>query len=348
MYSLIDYTVLNITQCPLDKVQIKQLLQLSALDLDPNVTLFIVAKLDSRIIACAGIEHNIIKCVAIHPDYRGYQLNLALMDKTIKYANEKGHFHLFLYTKPDNQPFFSGCGFYPIIEIKDLVVLMENTPIGIKQYCKHLALQRRDGTKIGSIVMNANPFTKGHQYLIECAASQCDWLHVFVVNENASLFPFTTRLQLVKAGTASINNISVFPSSSYIISKATFPTYFLKDNIKVDYAYMGIDLLIFRNYIAPALNITHRFVGSEPHSPVTEAYNNAMLHWLEDTHVSAYPVIKQIEIERITVGDQVISASLVRRQLAQKQYQQLEELVPPSTWDYLKSNLNTLSDEFKR
>ncbi|EFA28598.1 ABC transporter, ATP-binding protein, partial [Haemophilus influenzae HK1212] len=38
----------------------------------------------------------------------------------------------------------------------------------------------------GSIVMNANPFTLGHRYLIEQALQQCDHLHLFIVGEDAS------------------------------------------------------------------------------------------------------------------------------------------------------------------
>lgn len=344
MYSLVDFSIVDISKSLAEHEQIKQLLAISDLDLDPQVNIFIVAKLDGKIVACAGLDNNIIKCVAIDPDYRGNQLNLTLLDNTIKYANEQGHFHLFLYTKPENVDFFKGCGFYPIVEVNDLVVLMENTPVGIKQYCKQLSEQYQKGNKIGSVVMNANPFTKGHQHLLEYAASQCDWLHVFVVNENVSLFPFTVRLQLVKAGTQHIKNITVHASSSYIISRATFPTYFLKDNDKIDYAYMGIDLLIFRNYIAPTLNITYRFVGTEPYSQVTNAYNKSMSYWLQDKDVSPYPVITLVEIQRILEGDDIISASLVRKLLANEQYEKVKQLVPDTTWDYLEANLDSVKN----
>jgi [citrate (pro-3S)-lyase] ligase len=343
MYDLVDYAVVDISKSEQDYQEIKQLLLRSDLNLDSQVTIFIVAKFNTKIIACAGIERDIIKCVAIDSDYRGNQLNLTLIDHAIKYANDNGYFHLFLYTKPENIDFFKGCGFYPIVEITDLVVLMENTPVGIKQYCKKLNIQQKEGGKIGSIVMNANPFTKGHQYLVQYAANQCDWLHVFVVNENASLFSFDTRLKLVKDGTRQIKNVTVHASSPYIISRATFPTYFLKDKTKIDQAYMGIDLLIFRNYIAPALNITYRFVGTEPYDEVTKAYNEAMRYWLEDKKVTAQSVINVVEVPRITEDDTIVSASLVRKLLASKQYEQVKKLVPPTTWNYLSANL----DQFK-
>lgn len=340
MYSLVDYSVVDITRSAQAHQEIKQLLSLSDLDLDAQVNIFIVAKIGNDLVGCAGIDHNIIKCVAIDPQYRGNQINLTLLDHTIKYANEQGYFHLFLYTKPENIDFFQGCGFYPIIEINNLIVLMENTPIGIKHYCQRLAEQRKNGNKIGSIVMNANPFTKGHRYLIEYAANQCDWVHVFVVNENVSLFPFDVRLQLVKEGSQHLSNVTVHAGSSYIISRATFPTYFLKDNHKIDYAYMGIDLLIFRHYIAPALNITHRFVGTEPYSQVTNAYNSSMRYWLQDKEISQDPVVTLVEVERILEEDSIISASLVRKMLASEQYEQVKKLVPLTTWNYLEEHLD--------
>ena len=344
MYSLVDFSVVDISKSLTEREQIIRLLTLSDLNLDPQVHIFIVAYMDGKMVACAGIDDNIIKCVAIDPDYRGNQLNLTLLDNVIKYANEQGHFHLFLYTKPENIDFFKGCGFYPIVEVNNLVVLMENTPVGIKQYCKYLNEHRKEGNKIGSVVMNANPFTKGHQHLLQYAASQCDWLHVFVVNENVSLFPFDVRLQLVKEGSKHLKNVTVHASSAYIISRATFPTYFLKDNDKIDYAYMGIDLLIFRNYIAPALNITYRFVGTEPYSQITNAYNTSMRYWLQDKDVSPFPVVTLVEIQRILEGEDIISASLVRKLLADEQYEEVKRLVPETTWNYLEANLDSVKN----
>ena len=55
--------------------------------------------------------------------------------------------------------------------------------------------------------MNANPFTLGHQYLVEKAAAENDLLHLFIVSEDASLVPFKIRKQLVMKGTAHLKNI---------------------------------------------------------------------------------------------------------------------------------------------
>ncbi|XKM14371.1 [citrate (pro-3S)-lyase] ligase [Orbaceae bacterium ac157xtp] len=342
MYCSLDYYVIDITKDLKKLEQIKSVLQLSNLNLDHHIQYFAVAEDNSGIVACAGIDSNVIKCVAIHPDYRGNNINLTLLDTAIKFANDIGHFHLFLYTKPENKDFFKGCGFYPIVEIENLIVLMENTPVGISRFCEKLSLTKKEGSKIGSIVMNANPFTNGHRYLVECASKQCDWVHLFVVSEDASLFSFQDRIKLVQQGTLDLSNVTVHSSTDYMISKATFPTYFLKNPQEIDRAYMGIDLLIFRNFIAPALNITHRFVGTEPFSEVTNAYNEAMTYWLKDEHVSSYPAIDLIEIERLMFADNVISASRVRHLLQNNYFNEIEKIVPLTTWNYLKNNfINT-------
>ena len=125
------------------------------------------------------------------------------------------------------------------------MVLMENSATRIQRYASYLTTLRHDGNKIGSIVMNANPFTNGHRYLVQQAAAQCDWLHLFLVKEDTSRFPYEDRLELVRAGTSDIKNLTVHRGSEYIISRATFPCYFIKEQGVVDDCNTEIDLKIF-------------------------------------------------------------------------------------------------------
>ncbi|WP_392564719.1 [citrate (pro-3S)-lyase] ligase [Orbus wheelerorum] len=317
---------------------VKNLLELCNLQLDSNIDLFVVAYANkNQIIASAGLYHNIIKCVAIDPKYRGENLSNQLLNEIINYAADKGIFHLFLYTKPENIRIFNECGFYPLVVVPDLATLMENTPVGIAHYCKELSNNQHSGKKIGSIVMNANPFTLGHQYLVEFAAKECDWLYIFVVSEENSLFSFKDRFNLVQAGTAKIANVSVLSSSEYIVSQATFPNYFLKEKADIEHANTGIDLLLFRNYIAPSLNITHRFVGTEPFSPITNKYNQGMKYWLNQ-YQTMTPKIDLIEIERKHTNGVAISATAVRRLLNENKINEIKELVPETTWNFLQNN----------
>lgn len=184
----------------------------------------------------------------------------------------------------------------------------------------------------GSIVMNCNPFTLGHRYLIEYAASLVATLYIFVVEENRSYFPFNDRLFLVKQGTSDLSNVVVLPSGNFIISATTFPGYFLKDDIKDVKIDCSNDINVFAQYIAPALNIKIRFAGEEPLDPVTNQYNDGMMEILPK-HGMEFRVIPR---KKDNKGEQVISASRVRKLFEAGDFDALKQLVPPTTLDYLK------------
>ncbi|CQR70526.1 [Citrate [pro-3S]-lyase] ligase [Sporomusa ovata DSM 2662] len=183
--------------------------------------------------------------------------------------------------------------------------------------------------KNGAIVMNCNPFTLGHRYLIETAASQVDRLYIFVVEENKSVFPYEDRFELVKKGAADLPNVCVLPSGKFIISALTFPGYFYKDNLKDTVLDTSNDVDIFARGIAPILNITVRFAGEEPLDIVTRQYNNTMRERLPLMN------IEFCEIKRKEDSHEVISASRVRRSLEAGDWLQVARLVPRTTYDYL-------------
>lgn len=218
------------------------------------------------------------------------------------------------------------------------MVLMENSATRLKRYAESLKKFRHPGNKIGCIVMNANPFTNGHRYLIQQAAAQCDWLHLFLVKEDSSRFPYEDRLDLVLKGTADIPRLAVHRGSEYIISRATFPCYFIKEQSVINHCYTEIDLKIFRQYLAPALGVTHRFVGTEPFCRVTAQYNQDMRYWLETPTISA-PPIELVEIERLRYQEMPISASRVRQLLAKNDLTAIAPLVPAVTLHYLQNLL---------
>jgi [citrate (pro-3S)-lyase] ligase len=320
---------------------IQALLAVYDLTVDENITHFVLGLRNRQLVACAGLDQNIIKCVAIDPAMRNAQISLPLIQEVVQLAADKGYYHLFLYTKPENQDFFKGCGFYPIMTVPDKALLMENTPVGIGHYCQELAQAKQPGARIGAIVLNANPFTLGHRYLVEEAARACDWLHVFVVKEDLSTFKYIDRLRLVRQGIEGIRKVSVHEGSPYMISKATFPTYFIKEKEEVGSVSTAMDLLIFRDYIAPALDITHRYVGTEPCCQVTKQYNEDMKYWLQDAQVSKHPSIEVVEVERrrlngSELGSELISASAVRRALSEGDFALAKSMVPATTWDFLK------------
>ncbi len=210
---------------------------------------------------------------------------------------------------------------------------MENSRERLTRYCRQLAMYRQPGRKIGAIVMNANPFTLGHRWLVEQADSQCDWLHLFVVKEDASCFSYHDRFKLIEQGITGIDKVTLHPGSAYLISRATFPGYFLKEQGVVDDCHSQIDLQLFRERLAPALQITHRFVGTEPLCPLTRNYNQRMKSLLEapgDT-----PPIEAVELARIEKMVDPCRPPEVRELYRQRNWQAVAALVPPGTLSFL-------------
>ena len=318
--------------------EIAQFLHENDLSVDTTVEVFITVTRDEKLIACGGIAGNIIKCVAISESVRGEGLALTLATELINLAYERHSTHLFIYTKTEYEALFRQCGFSTLTSVPGVMVLMENSATRLKRYAESLKKFRHPGNKIGCIVMNANPFTNGHRYLIQQAAAQCDWLHLFLVKEDSSRFPYEDRLDLVLKGTADIPRLTVHRGSEYIISRATFPCYFIKEQSVINHCYTEIDLKIFRQYLAPALGVTHRFVGTEPFCRVTAQYNQDMRYWLETPTISA-PPIELVEIERLRYQEMPISASRVRQLLAKNDLTAIAPLVPAVTLHYLQNLL---------
>ena len=183
----------------------------------------------------------------------------------------------------------------------------------------------------GCIVMNCNPFTLGHRYLIEQAAKQVERLYVMVVREDCSLFAYTERKAMVEQGVADIENVSVLDGSDYAISRATFPTYFLKRLDDAADTQMLLDLDLFRRHIAPALGATVRFVGTEPTDQLTRRYNQLMHEALKDVR----------EINRLEKDGNAVSASRVRKAMEEGDMNTIRQLVPPTTLPYIIAHLAT-------
>lgn len=188
----------------------------------------------------------------------------------------------------------------------------------------------KNGVTVGAIVMNCNPFTKGHRYLIEQAVQYVDKLFVFVVEEDSSYFRFINRMKLVEAGVLDLSNVQVIPSGKYILSNKTFAQYFHKEQVQ-NVESMDYDIEIFGEVVAAGLGITYRFVGEEPFDQVTREYNETMKRILPHFGV------KVIEIPRMQDAEYgVVSASLVRKALKERNWEMIEKICPESTVAYIK------------
>jgi len=335
MESTIKFTQFESTNVRRVK-KVKQFLAENNLDLSPDIEVFVVGKEGDKMIACGGLSGKVLKCIAVANERRGEGLILKVMTQLLNAAYNRNQKELFLFSTPKNIEFFEDCGFRLIEECEDEIILMENTK-KLQKYQRKLASLKKDGTVIGTIVMNANPFTLGHRYLVEEASKRSDWLHLFVVREDASEFKFADRIELIKKGISDLKNVTIHEGSDYIISKATFPTYFIKDKGMVNELHAKLDLNVFRNQLAAYLGITHRFVGTEPYCKVTNNYNQNMKKILEAKNDKSAP-IKVVEIDRIEFDKQAISASRVRRLLKEENYEELASIVPATTLEFLKAN----------
>lgn len=297
---------------------------------------------EETLVGCGCCAGNLLKCFAVDESLRGQNALGSLISRLTENRFAAGFYDLFVITRPKNKAMFTSCGFYTLAET-ETVLMLENRRNGPEQFYSRFVpedAERPSNTLtggVGAIVMNCNPFTKGHLALITFAASRCSLLHIFVVEEDRSAFPFDVRLRLVEEGCSHLTNVKVHPSGPYMISSATFPTYFLKDGEDAAKIQGELDITLFASRIAPIFHITKRFAGEEPLDPITRSYNEAMVRLLPAHGISF------IKIERITSGGsagkpEVISASRVRKLLAENGVtDEVLELVPPRTADYLKN-----------
>lgn len=297
---------------------------------------------DEKLTGCGCCAGNLLKCFAVDESLRGQNALGSLVSRLVENRFQNGHYNLFVMTRPKNKAMFTSCGFYPLAETPS-VLMLENKKNGPEKFYKRLIpggaeLSPHSPTGgVGCIVMNCNPFTKGHQALINYAASRCDLLYIFVVEENRSAFPFDVRLRLVKEGTAHLPNVRVYPSGPYMISSATFPTYFLKEGEDAAVIQSALDITLFASRIAPIFGITKRFAGEEPFDPVTRKYNQAMAEILPDYDI-AFMKINRVAAPTSGGSEEVISASRVRKLLIESGVtEEVLSLVPPCTAAYLKN-----------
>jgi len=179
--------------------------------------------------------------------------------------------------------------------------------------------------------MNANPFTKGHLYLVNEALKSVDKLLVLIVEEDLSEIPFDHRFQIVVDNLSDKENVFVAPSGKYSISKSTFPDYFDKDSIQGKVINPESDVRIFAERIAPRIGIKKRFVGEEPYDEITKQYNEAMKRIL-----GGYG-IELVEIPRLQLDERIISASIVRDQIKKGDMKSIEGYLTKQTYDYILS-----------
>jgi [citrate (pro-3S)-lyase] ligase len=296
-------------------------------DLDYTVIL----RKGPAIVATGSFKGEVLKNFAVNEAYQGQGLTSALVTALTREQTRRGIVHFFVFTDPRKAYMFGELGFSEIARVEPYVALLEtglgsidSWALGAAKELAHLPPKR------AVLVMNCNPFTKGHEALIRRAAGENEAVVVFLVSEDLSFFPFKDRFFLASECLRDLKNVSILPSGKYMISAATFPTYFLKKDRGL-LAQTRLDAAIFAEKIAPALNVVCRYVGEEPTCDITRAYNQALLDLLPAKGVEVKVV------PRLAINNQIVSASLVRAAWKALDWDTVSAMVPAPTLAYLQS-----------
>lgn len=303
-------------------------------DLEPPVVApdyTVVLREGGAIAATGSLNGTVLQYIAVSKSLQGEGLCNVVVSQLINHAAAQGQSHLMLCTKPENLDLFCAAGFYPVAQT-DQMLLMENRREGVAKFAA--AFPRPTAAPVGAIVANCNPFTKGHRYLAEQAARCCGFVYFFVLSEDRSLFSARDRMTMAARSLADLDNVAVCPTGSYMISNATFPTYFLKDPSLASQCSMELDLTVFAKRFAAPLGITRRFVGQEPLCELTAAYNRTMQELLPAWGIQV------VEIPRLELNAQVVSASQVRDLLDRRDWTVVARLVTEETAKFLREEWN--------
>ena len=331
-------------------------LQRVGLSLPVGVTLGLGLYEDSRMIATGFLAGNVLCGISVDPEKRGEGLAAFMVSRLVERGAAEGRNHFLLFTKPGEAGTFKGIGF-SAIACTDAAALLELGRPGYEDWvalcCRELAAGKEDGkgretivhpdsrekSAVGrntghraAVVMNANPFSLGHRYLVEAALGLADTAVVFVVQEEASAFPFSTRLALVREGLADLDRVTVLPGGSYMVSLATFPAYFTGEKTHAA-AHASLDATLFASRVAPDLGLDLRLIGTEPLCPVTAVYNETLQRILPARGIAC------VEVPRLSVDNRAVSASFVRELLRHRPrpWETIARYVPPTTLRFLRS-----------
>jgi len=316
-------------------MEISQFLERFNLRFDTDVAFTVaVRNQEGALVGTGSCQGEVLRNIAVDESIQGAGLTSTILSTLMQEMARRGILHYFIFTRPEKSFLFGNLGFSEIARAEPYAALLESGLGSVESYCAAIAKEAEHlPGKRAALVINGNPFTNGHRALIEKTASECPAVIVFVVSEDRSLFPFADRLRLIREGVADLPNVVVVGGGKYIISAATFPTYFTREQDHVK-AQTRLDVALFAQQIAPRLGITDRYIGEEPYCPVTAEYNAAMKELLPVAGVFVHVV------PRFAVEGAAVSASTVRTMIRSGNMEGLEALVPPVTLSYLRSAEN--------
>ena len=281
-----------------------------------------------RLAGCGARSGRVLKMLVVDPQFRGEGLLGDIVTELMRQGREAGYDGFFIFTRPATASVFERLSFKPLVAHEKAVLLEHGN--GLYRYLRDRAPLMHSGEN-AAVVINADPFTKGHEYLIERAAQHADTVYVLVSSEGRFVFPLEVRMELARRGVAHVPNAIVTATGPYVVSSATFPVYFLNPADKPDQIRIEIDIDLFGRHIAPAFAVRTRAVGTEPLDPVSRAYSQIMKRRLDQWG------IQLLEIERKKIGDLWINTKRVRKALAEGDRRTVAASVPETTLSYLQT-----------
>ncbi len=332
-----------------DLTKVASFLSSCGLRLEQGLEKTVVIKQEDKIIGTGSIEGKVLKCIAVAPEFRGAGILNTIITKLKKILFKQDQKRSFVYTKREYTNQFQSLGFKKLAGVGDYPIFLEDdTVAGIEDFQTQLKgkvdkktvqckMHNWEKKQTAALVMNCNPLTKGHLYLIKKAAAENELVFIFILREDRSFFPFQVRYELVKQGVKELENVLVFSGGDYVLSYATFPNYFLNQSEEKGQIeqFSALDAQLFGKYIAKLLAINKRYVGNEPYSEVTSIYNQALQEYLFQYGVQVK------KIKRKEFKGQPISASRVREYIKAGNWEEIKEIVPAVTYNFLKNKVNS-------
>ena len=304
--------------------KVKDFLLRFSLKLDQDITKTFYMEDEDNIVGTISCANYIIKDLAVDPNYQSENVAGKLVNAMIMYFSQNEIYSYQVFTKPMYKNIFLSLGFKEIVST-DKVIMLEGGTSSINDELDKIKKQLDmrfavldETSDICALVINGNPLTTGHVHLIEYASSLHQMVVVFIVEENKSVFTFEERLSMAYLATKRLANVCVIPSTKYIVSSLTFPTYFLKDGNEVNEEHAKIDALIFKEYFMKKLFIKKRYLGEES-NPKMINYNNTLKEILKD---------KVVIIPRLCEDSQAVSASRVRSLIEQNKVDEALAYIP--------------------
>ncbi|MFK5884002.1 MAG: adenylyltransferase/cytidyltransferase family protein [Candidatus Izemoplasma sp.] len=299
----------------------------SSLDYEQDINYSILVYDEEELIGTASLANNIMKCFLVNKNHTGENITNLMFSHLVNILMQRDIYHYFVYTKPENINIFESLNM-KLITKTHLSALLEGGD-NINHVLNNLKQEYNIGDcPKSAIIINANPMTYGHLYLIEEASKKSEELLVFVVSEDLSSFKFEDRFKIIKESVKHLENVLVLPTLNYLVSRVTFPKYFLREDSLIKDEQTLIDVLVYKQYYTEIFNITMRYVGSEPFSKNTNKYNEVMKKYL----AKSLTIIK-----RKAIDDIAISASYVRKLIHENKIDEIKAYVPVPTYNYLIS-----------